>query len=293
MQSSYKKRGNFILEGKHRNYYKCFNCGIFKRTDLFFKDFKVDLQLDIINYISENLGNFSTSSSSKYDISLLLDVDALEGYAIDRRELKDRFRLIEAKESPSWSWLTKRLQYVPERFLYSPSKNYILILNLTPSGKIIGAQKRLFKGYPKYITFSASKLWELLEKGEVPDEVDIVSQLFGILQIDFNKPVTIFEGPFDSFLFKNSVGNAGANKGFPLDIPRRYWYDDDKTGKDRAIETVQNGKPVFLWDRLKRDLNLPYRKKWGLNDLMIWLKENNMRTPLFDNYFSNDPLDIG
>jgi hypothetical protein len=39
-------------------------------------------------------------------------------------------------------------------------------------------------------------------------------------------------------------------------------------------------------------MNLPYRKKWDLNDLMIWLKENNMRTPLFDNYFSNDPLDI-
>lgn len=292
MQSSYKKRGNIILQGKHRNFFKCFNCGEFKRVDYFFKDFKINLQLDIVNYISDNLGNFNTFSSSKYDISLLLDVDNIERYAIDRKDIKNNFGLIEAKESPIWSWLLKRLQYVPDRFLYHPNKKYILILNLTPSGKIIGVQKRLFKGYPKYITFSASKLYELLGMGEIPDEIDIISQLFGILQIDFNKPITLFEGSMDSFLFRNSIANSGLQKKFPLDIPIRYWFDDDKPGKNKSIELIEKGESVFLWDKLKKDMELPYRKKWDLNDVLIYFKEHNIKPPFFDNYFSNDPLDI-
>lgn len=291
MESSYKKRGNIILEGKHKGFYKCFNCGAFNRVDRFFKDYNVDLQLDVINYISDNLGNFSTSSSGMYDVSLLMDVETIERYAIDRSELKRSFGLVEAKESPIWSWLTKRLQYTSERFLYNPAKNYVLILNLTPSGNIIGSQKRLFSGNNRYLTFSASKLNELLKRPQVPDEIDMISQMFGIFQLNYNLPITIFEGPFDSFLFKNSIANAGANRNFPIDIPLRYWYDDDATGSKKSLETIEKGHSVFLWGKLKSEYNLPYRKKWDLNDLLIYFKQNNVKTPFFEKYFSNDPLD--
>jgi len=291
MQSSHKKRGNIILEGKHSGFYKCFNCGEFKSVTRFFKEYKVNLKLDVVNYISENTGNFSTTSSGRYDVSLLMDVETIERYAIDRSELKQSFGLVEAKESPIWSWLTKRLQYTSERFLYSPAKNYILILNITPSGKIIGSQKRLFRGDNRYLTFSASKLNELMKRGEVPDEIDMISQMFGIFQLDYNLPITIFEGPFDSFLFKNSIANAGANKNFPIDIPVRYWYDDDKTGRDKSLITIERGDSIFLWDKFKRDVGLPFRKKWDLNDVMIWAKVNRKRLPSFEQYFSNDPLD--
>jgi len=291
VQSSHKKRGNIILEGKHTNFYKCFNCGQFKRVDTFFKDYKANLQLDVINYISDNLGDFSTSASGRYDVSLLLDVETIERYAIDRSELKQSFGLVEAKESPIWSWLTKRLQYTSERFLYSPSKNYILILNLTPSGKILGSQKRVFSGYNKYLTFSCAKLNELMGRGAVNDEVDMISQMFGILQLNFNLPITIFEGPFDSFLFKNSIANAGANRNFPIDIPVRYWFDDDETGRDKALKTIERGDSIFLWDKFKRDISLPYRKKWDLNDVMIWARDKGIRLPTFEQFFSNDPLD--
>jgi len=296
MQSSYKKRGNIILEGKHKGFYKCFNCGEFKRVDQFFKNYKIDLELDVVNYISNNLGDFTTTSGGKYDISLLLDVKTIEGHAIDRQELKMKFGLTEVKESPVWSWLVKRLQFKEEKFLYSPTRDYLLILNLTPSGKIIGAQKRLFKGDVKYITFNLSKLYELLGKpkitGKIADEMDAISQLFGILHLNFNQPITIFEGPFDSFLYKNSVANTGANKSFPLALPVRYWFDDDKTGNEKALKMLDEGKSVFLWEKLKKDMGLPYRKKWDLNDVVIWAKKEGKTLPLFDNYFSNDPLDI-
>lgn len=292
MQSSHKRRGNIILEGKHKNFYKCFNCGEFKRVDRFFKDFHTDLELDVINYISNNLGNFNSTSNTKYDVSLLLDVDSIESYAIDRRELKTKFNLIEAKESPLWPWLNKRLQYTAEYFLYSPSKNYILILNLTPSGKIIGSQKRLFRGENKYMTFGASKLHELLNKENIPDEIDMVSQIFGIFNINFNRPITVFEGPFDSFLFKNSIANTGVNKSFNLDLPVRFWLDDDDSGREKAIELLEKEQSVFLWNKFKSDVELPYRKKWDLNDVFIWAKKNNKKLPIFDTYFSNDPLDL-
>mgnify|MGYP001186387153 FL=1 len=296
MQSSFKKRGNIILEGKHKGYYKCFNCGEFKRVDQFFKNYKIDLELDVVNYISNNLGDFTTTSGGKYDISLLLDVKTIEGHAIDRQELKMKFGLTEVKESPVWSWLTKRFQYDEQRFLYNGAKNYLLILNLTPSGKIIGAQKRLFYGLNKYITFNLFKLYELLGKpkieGKIADEINMISQLFGILQLNFNQPITIFEGPFDSFLFKNSVASTGANKAFPLALPVRYWFDDDKTGTEKSLKIIEEGYSVFLWDKFKKEMGLPYRKKWDLNDALIYLKKNNIMMPNFENFFSKDPLDI-
>jgi transcription elongation factor Elf1 len=299
MQSSWKQRGNIILEGKHKYYYKCFNCGEFKRVDQFFKDFKIDLSLDVISYISDNKGDFYTSVGGRYDISLLLDVSTIEKYAIDREELKSKFNLIEVKESSIWSWLNKRLQFDAKKFLYSVVGNYLLILNLTPSGKILGFQKRpfqSFKGSSRYLTYSLTGIYELLKKEEkVPDEIDTLSQLFDICTINFNQSVTVFEGPMDSFLFHNSIANGGANKHFPLDIPRRYFYDDDKTGRNNVLKRIEEGYSIFLWERFKHEYGLPFKpendKKWDLNNVMLWLKNQGTPVPMWDKYFSNDPMD--
>ncbi len=300
MQSSWKQRGNIILEGKHKYYLKCFNCGEFKRVDQFFKDFKIDLSLDVISYISNNKGDFYTSDGGRYDISLLLDVSTIEGYAIDRQELKKIFGLIEAKESSVWSWLNKRLQFDTRKFLYHPTGNYLLILNLTPSGKILGFQKRpfqSFKGSSRYLTYSLTGIYELLKKEEkVPDEIDTLSQLFDICTLNFNQSVTVFEGPMDSFLFRNAIANGGANKNFPLDIPRRYFYDDDETGRQNALKRINEGYSIFLWERFKHEYGLPFKpekgKKWDLNDVMLWFKDKGIPVPLWDKYFSDDPMDV-
>ena len=37
-------------------------------------------------------------------------------------------------------------------------------------------------------------------------DLDHVSTIFGIFDINFNETVTLFEGPLDSFLFRNSTG---------------------------------------------------------------------------------------
>jgi len=291
--SNYKKRGNFILKGKFTNYFKCHNCNAFMRIDQFFNDFNVNLNLDIIDYISSNLNNFEHYENSTYDMSMFLEVENIEKYAIDREEFKKYFGLIEVKDNIQiWNWLTNRLQYKAEKFLYNTSKNYLLILNLTKGGKIIGAQRRLFTGENKYLTYKLSKLYELMKnENKIPEEIDAISQLFNICLINFAKPVILLEGPLDSFLIKNGAANCGANKSFPFDISIKYFYDDDKTGRENSLKEINKGNQVFLWSSLKKDYDMPIRKKYDLNDFLILCKQNKWVIPNFDKYFSHDPLD--
>ena len=297
MKNDYAKRGNFILAGKYANFFKCHNCSEFKRIDHFFKDFKVELKLDAINFIADNQGDFNTYRSTKYDMSLLLDMDSIEEYAIDREILKEKLNLVEVKNSSIWNWLANRLQFQENKFLFNSNENYLLILNLTQKGKIIGAQKRIFKKYNNFLTFRLSKLHEAIGTPLIVDEeqiqyLDTLSMIFNVCLIDFNKSITLFEGPMDAFLFKNSIASSGAHKEFPLDIPIRYFYDDDKTGIAKSIEHIGERDEVFLWDSFKRAIDLPYREKWDLNDVLVYLKKENKTIPLLDNYFSDDPLDI-
>ena len=293
MKSDYKKRGNFILTGKYSGFFKCHNCGEAKRIDQFFSDHHTTLDLSIINYIANSISDFS-SSDVKSDVSLFLDMDAIDKYAIDRQEFSKYFGLTEVKESPVWSWLRNRLQFDDKKFLYNKRQNYLVILNLTPSGKILGAQKRLFRKDDKYRTLKLSYLYERMKKDPkiIPDEIDQISQIFNICLVNYSRPVTLLEGPLDAFLFRNSIANTGANKNFPLDINVRYWYDDDDTGRKHSIEKISEGEEVFLWTKFRSEYELPQRNKWDLTDAMIWLRDNDIKTPNFNEYFSDDELDI-
>jgi len=294
MKSNNKKRGNFILEGKFKNFYKCHNCNEFKRIDNFFKDFNVNLDLSLINYIAQGTENFTNYTNTRYDMSLFMNMDMIDKYAIDRQEFLKYFGLSEVKESSVWSWLKNRLQFDDTKFMYNAKQNYLLILNLSLSGKILGVQKRLFKGENKYLTYKIGKLYELMKKDSsiIPDEIDTISQLFNICLLNYTKPITLFEGAFDAFLFHNSCANAGANKAFPFDAELNFFYDYDKTGIKKAIEKVKQGHNIFLWGKFLKDINAPYRKKWDLNDAKIWAKENNVNLPKLELYFSNDSLDL-
>jgi hypothetical protein len=297
LQSDYKKRGNFILKGKHAGYFKCHNCGIFKKINNFFNDFKVQMDLSAVNYLSEHTGDFTTTLDGKYDMSVFLNMDELDKYAIDRQELLRHFGLMEVKDSPVWSWLSNRHQFQADKFLYHPEKNYVLILNLTQSGKILGAQKRVFKGDNRFQTFRLSKLYELMERKldveeQYKEYLDTLSMVFNICLINFNKKITLFEGPMDAFLLKNSIANTGANKELPIDLPVRYFYDYDDTGIRKSIEHLNKEQEVFLWSKFINELNLPYRKKWDWNDFIIYAKQNNLSLPSIDLFFSSDPIDI-
>jgi len=293
MQNEYKHRGNIILKGKFAGYFKCFNCGTFKSVNSFLQDYDIDPQLEFVNYLSSSKGDFKKSSYGSYDISVLMDAQSIEGFAIEREELKKRFSLIEVAESPILPWLRGRLQFEEERFLFNPKYNFLVILNLTREGRVLGYQRRNFdKKYEKYNTYNLRKIYnEMGIEKEIPENIDLLSQIYKISEIDFNRKITLFEGPLDAFLFQNSVANAGLNKGFPIDVPLRHWNDDDKEGRKKSIEQINKNEEVFLWTKFRSDYGIPYRKKWDLSDIMIYGKENNINFYNFDLYFSNNFLD--
>lgn len=294
----YKKRGNLILKGKFAGFYKCFNCETFKKIDKFLEDFGINVDIDTINYLSSSTGDFKTASYGKYDISILIDNETIDGYAIDRSEIKARLGLIEVSTSPILPWLHKRLQYEEERFLYNPKHNYLVILNLTKDKKVLGFQIRPFKlkpGQSKYKTYTLSKIYEILKiNKQVPSELDVLSQIYKISEINFNRPIILFEGPLDAFLCKNAIANAGATKSLPIELPIRYWYDEDSKGTEKSIEKLNQGEYVFLWKKFRNEFEIPWRKKWDLNDILLWFKQNNKKFPwaTIDIYFSNDPFDL-
>lgn len=297
MKSDYSKRGNFIFTGKYRNFYKCHNCGEFKRIDQFFKEYKVELKLDAINYTMDNLGDFTSYEGGKFDMSALLDMEHIDKYALGREEIMEFFKLVEVKDSAVWSWLKNRHQYDTSKFLYNPAKNYLLILNLTPSGKILGVQKRTFSGNNRFETYKLSKLYQIMNKEldvneEQKDYLDMLSMVFNICLLNFSKPITLFEGPMDAFLFKNSIANTGANKELQIDIPVRYWYDSDATGKRKAMQHLEMGHEIFLWEKFILDIGAPHKLKHDWNDIVTWAKTNNVQLPIIDNYFSDDQLDL-
>jgi hypothetical protein len=294
MSDPYKKRGNIILKGEHAGHYKCFNCAIYKSINDFLTDFKITPNLELINYIHSITTEHIRDSYRNYDISILLNQNEIDEYAIGRNELKAKFSFIEAEENGKiLSWLKSRLHTNLDNFLYNEEYNYLVILNRTNTKKIIGFQIRNFnKSKEKYKTFNLNQIYKLMKiEKEIPDSINTFSQLFGLFQLNFNLPITVFEGPMDSYLFPNSIAMLGINKKFPIDMSLRYFYDDDKIGRKKSIELLNKREFIFLWGKFKSDVGLPYRLKWDLNDVKIWAY-NNVILPNFNDYFSQEPLDV-
>ena len=294
---NYAKRGNIILEGKWKNHFKCFNCGKFERIDSFFRDYQVNLDLSLINYITKDISDDYSHENKTYDIGELLDMKMIESVSFERDYIKKMFNLVEVKGTSVFQWLRNRLQYDDKKFLYNESSNYLVICNLTKSGKIFGFQKRILDPNVKnkYNTYKCSLIHEIVKDDiEVSEEMNMMSMLFNICYVNFGKPITLLEGPFDSFLVHNAIANCGANKSFPIDLEIRYLFDNDTTGTKKALEKLNEGNKVFLWDKFLKNKNMPYRKKWDINDMYIWAKENHVQFNKYelDRYFSDDALDI-
>jgi hypothetical protein len=167
-------------------------------------------------------------------------------------------------------YLQKRLQPDLTKFSWNEEKQQLYIFHLIPeTTKVLGYQIRNFKYQPKYMTFKLSKIYEDFAM-EVPDEVyeiDDISTTFGILSLDFSKPVTVFEGPLDAFLYRNSAATCSSNIDFPIELSTlRYMYDCDKAGKTAAMEKIQKGTPVFLWRKLLADTGIQTINKMDLRN---------------------------
>lgn len=300
---SRKKRGNLYLNTLT---YKCYNggCGMYKDLYSMLDDFHITSKLEssekkeIFEIINEGKERRRTIYAD-VDISLLFDTD-FDKVVIKRNDFVNDFGLQNVKGSKIERYLTRRNQPLDDRFAWDPIKEKLYLFNLTNKNEILGLQLRnMSKHGSKYYTYKLSGIWEKLY-GKKDEEflkearkVDPISNIFGVARISFDRLITIFEGPMDSWFWENSVATCSTENKFPFEIDNiRYWYDWDSAGREKSIEVLGAGFGVFNWKKFLNDHGLILNKKWDLNDLVNYLRAKQIKIKRLDGYFTNDPLDL-
>jgi transposase-like protein len=138
------------------------------------------------------------------------------------------------------------------------SEPYVVFLN-RKGDKVLGMQERNLKtGLDRrFRVWSFKDLYEAVHEEEL-DPVESVSYnklsyLYNVLNIDFEAPITLFEGYTDSVFMPNSVGAVGLNTDYGIftqnELDIRFFFDNDEVGKRKADEWLKKGYKVFLWEK--------------------------------------------
>lgn len=316
---TYKKRGSIYWDSLQ---YHCFNCSQHGDVYSLLKDHHIGFQdredsIKVIDFIQEHKITASTVEVLEHDV-----FKKIYDLAPTRDELKATFGFkdIEAGD-PGYFYLRGRmLSHKLENFMYSPKDRRMVVLNLAPNGKVIGFQTRALSKHKsaRYLTYDIEKIYQEMKKdmGVSIDELislKKISTLFGVLLVDLQRQVTMFEGPIDAMFMQNSIGLATAGRSTDEfdEIPTiRYMFDNDVTGKKKMMEKLRKGKEIFMWTKFLDDTKLDLRyDKWlesidknnrdkypkelgDLNDLVrvaYYLKDNCIKD--LSKYFSNSKLD--
>ncbi len=295
-----KKRGNMYLSDFH---FHCFNCGEHESLLWFLKKFDRDIKPGAVTSFVQNTmtrtGMTGVFSKSDERISEIFGDEILE-YAIDKDVLIATLNLIPASESvKAKKYLHGRCQYDMQRFAWDSRKNRLFIFNLSQDGnKVLGYQIRSFwnKG-PKYLTYEMSTMYKELGlqlDQSVAKRLDPISTTFGCMQVNFSNPITVFEGPLDSFLMPNSIALCSLSRKPPfLTNNMRFMFDYDKSAKVKSAEYLHEGMTVFMWKKFLLD-NIPDfhdLAKVDFTDVNIYAMTHNRRFE-YDSYFTNKRLDV-
>lgn len=296
-----KKRGNIFWDTLQ---YHCYNCSHHTNLHTFLKDHEVKMNntddtFTVIDYIKQNKIQVNPESVLKHEA-----LSKVQELAIDLETFKAKFKA-KVIEPGDWIWFQLKdrlLHNRTEEFLYSDKEHRLWILNFGADNKIIGAQTRRMKGYgQRYLTYDLPKLYE--EMGSplemTPEQLSAltkVSTLFGIMQVNFQRPLTIFEGPLDAKFMQNSLALATAGRStedFDQIPTVRYMFDNDITGKKKMAEKLKKGRSVFMWSKFLKENNLDKYNIKDLNDLILKCYElkSNAHKKIND-YFTSSQLDL-
>jgi len=296
-----KKRGNIFWDTLQ---YHCYNCSYHTNLYSFLKDHEVKLATSddsfmVIDYIKQNKIQVNSESVLKHDA-----LRKVQELSIDIDTFKAKFKA-KVIEPGDWIWFQLKDRLLHNRvddFLYSEKEHRLWILNFGADNKIIGAQTRRMKGYgQRYLTYDLPKLYEEMGQplelsNEELTSLTKVSTLFGIMQLNFQRPITIFEGPLDAKFMANSLALATAGRSTDDfdEIPTvRYMFDNDKTGKKKMAEKLKKGRPVFMWSKFLKENGLDTYNIKDLNDLILKCFELKIDAhKKIDQYFTSSQLDL-
>jgi hypothetical protein len=322
------KRGNLYY---NRLFYVCFNCDKKTTLDKLCKDYDEqidpDKKLEMIEYL-DSVMTYSDYENEFLDAQFddLIDLEDLKT-AIERKvtPITD-FEPIDPKKGIFKYLISRGIPPNMHRDIYQgkywrneDESEWIIIMLNRKQDKVLGMQvrnlksgrRRMFKIY----NYENILEWVNVSKGIEDTDMDIskltiynkLSYYFNILNVDFNKTVTVFEGYLDSLFYPNSIGLVGVNTDFRFlesngfDI--QYFFDNDDAGFQKSESKLKDGFKVFLWYKLFENV---LDSKKNVNHFQLWNKItkvkdiNKLAEIVFDPYkklklydfFSNDVLDI-
>ncbi len=325
------KRGNLYF---NRLMYICFNCD--KKTTLtqMCKDFNEQIdpykKLEMIEHINDTL-QYKEIKDDFVDTRFdkLIDFKELELVLnSDISNISD-FRPID-KTKGVYKYLIKRgitdeLQnniYQAKYHISDDNYQHIICMLNRKGDKILGMQIRNLKSGKNrmFKIYNYENLLEWINTYREYKELDIIdmdmselvvynkmSYYFNILNIDFSKKLTIFEGYLDSLFYPNSIGLVGISTDTKFlesnDLDIQFFYDNDSAGHKKTEQKIKQGYPVFLWKKLFMDIvdkkksGEPDRHFYRLNKIKDLGKLNELipgvytKLKLYD-YFSIDKYDL-
>ncbi len=325
-RNNHAKRGNLYY---NRLIYICFNCDKKTTFDRFCKDFNEVLDPDKKLEMIEHLNSVMTYSDYEGDFvdarfKNLIELSELERvFSQDLTPISD-FKPIQVNGGV-YKYLCGRgispefheNIYQAKYWKNEDEAEWIIVMLNRRGNKVLGMQIRNLKEGRRrmFKIYNYENLLEWVNIGKESTETDMtelviynkLSYYFNILNVDFGRTITVFEGYLDSLFFPNSIGLVGVNTDYRFlennNLEIQYFFDNDEAGYKKSEEKIKSGYPVFLWKKLfeyivdKKNTDDPYRllhrisKVKDINKLAE-LVPNPYKKLKLDDFFSQDIFDI-
>jgi len=233
--------------------FRCHNCGSSMTFSNFLKEMDPVIHKQYVferfkdsksgrgTVVEEPKFNFvAPEFKSKIDLPKASENPDAKEYLVNRNLDPDKFYYAE-----KFKEFTNSLKQTFDDMKYEESR---IIIPLFYKKKLIGFQGRALGSSPvKYITTMLS---------------DSAPKLYGLDEINDEKPIYIVEGPFDSCFLENSVAMCGSD----VDIGSFGWsnyiwvYDNEPRNREiinRISKTIDRGDKVVIWpsDITHKDIN--------------------------------------
>ncbi len=254
-----KARG-YLFKIKNNFTYKCHNCGVGRSLANFIKDQDIHLydQFIMEKFKEGRTGKGTATASPKLNFSVPkfvskgvdlqkiseLNTEHPARVYLEQRGIKDLDYFYYCPKFKEWT--NKQKQTFDTLRQDSPR---IIIPFRDKDGKLFGYQGRSLapKAKIRYITI-------MLDEDH--------PKIFGQDKINYEKPIYIVEGPFDSTFIKNSVAMAGSD----VDIRTFGWsnhiwiYDNEPRNREivaRISKSIDRGDKVVIWPKniQQKDIN--------------------------------------
>ena len=249
-----KARG-YLYQVKTNTNFKCHNCGASLSFNNFLKQIDTNLHKQYVmekfkeghaggrNFVVEE-PKFEFNKpvfKKKLDLPKASEVKIAKEY-LEKRKL-DATKFYFAAKFKEWTNTKKQTFHTIGR-----DESRIIIPMYDEDKVLIGFQGRsLGPNSVKYITVMINE--------DAP-------KIYGLDQIDYEKPIYIIEGPFDATLVQNGVAMCGSD----LDIRSFGWsnyiyvYDNEPRNREivnRIAKTVDRGDKVVIWPNSveEKDIN--------------------------------------